>query len=212
LSINIFPREPQMNFDLLKIYDLPVVTIDNYYDNTSLDKIWAEMCFLNSDKKMRMPEETFSATKNGNILKSNRSLVLDRIYNDRKISDILQENRKIFHTEVTKKLENLHVIFRYLRESNVDTTLINYYENDDYYDYHLDQSILTCITFLFSTPKKFTGGDLYLENEIKIDCIHNRTVIFPSILYHKSEAIDLQSDYTGKNLGKYSIVQLITSL
>ena len=55
------------------------------------------------------------------------------------------------------------------------------------------------MTWLYREPKKFTGGDLFLSSDkIKIDCVHNRTLIFPSMIPHSVNEISMSQDNQNK--------------
>jgi hypothetical protein len=205
-----------MNYLYYEIKKLPVVIIDNYYSNQACQKIWQELCFLNNDpNKFKTPKDTGSAYTIADgekvMLKDNLALGLDIVYLNRQVSSILTENRKIFSEEVMLKLEELHHFFKYVRLANKDSTLVNYYENSHYYKPHLDESTVTTLSFFYQQPRLFTGGDLIIENELKIECQYNRFVVFPSILMHEVESVSLSPDLAGENFGRYSITQLMAT-
>lgn len=203
-----------INLTYYQINNLPVVLLDNFYDEETYEKIWQELCFLNNDhKKLKTPEELDSAWTlvDGKkvFLKSTRGLILDTIYSDRNISNILIENRKIFNKDIINNLIKLHPFFRYLQTSNSDITKVHYYENLDHYKGHWDQSIITAVFWAYKSPKSFDGGDLMFEEELTIDCVNNRMAIFPSILTHEVTPIFIEDQLVGKNYGRYGITQFI---
>ena len=203
-----------MKYELYKVENLPVVVIDNYYSERVYEKIWQELSFLNNEpEKLLLPENTGSAyttNENGQKIfsKKNKGIFLDEVYIDRSISNILVANRKIF--DVAEKLIDVDIFFRYVKESTRDKTLVQYYEDSDYYGYHCDKSVMTAITWFYKTPKMFTGGELVFENGPKIECNFNRFVIFPSILRHSVNKTCVPNNLLGENYGRYSISQLVT--
>jgi len=201
-----------MKFQFLKNLDLPIVVIDNFYSEESCKNIWQELCFLNNSFKLLSPDSTGSAIdlKTNLPLKNNLGISLDEAYANRNVSNILKENRKVFLDEFTDRLVEYSVFFRYLRAANIDTTLVQYYENSDYYKFHTDDSTITIISWFYERPKKFSGGNLIFENNLTINCEYNRTVIFPSILFHSVEEILMDSESQNKNYGRYSITQLVS--
>ena len=204
-----------MKVSYYEVKQLPVIIIDDYYDKSACDKIWQELCFLNNDDgKFKGPAETGSATTTVDgkqiLLKDNRAIGLDIVYLDRSMSSILKENRKVFSKEMLELLESHHTFFRYVHHANKDSTLVNYYENAHYYKSHMDDSTVTSLSFFYQQPRSFAGGELIIENELKIDCIYNRFVIFPSMLKHSVEEISMQDSLIGKNYGRYSITQLMS--
>ena len=205
-----------MIFTYKEIKGLPIIIIDDYYDESAADKIWQELCFLNNDpRKFETPEETGSAWRpdeNGGkmFLRKNMACQLDRTYRNRAVSNILTENRKLFGPEVVKKLQEFHVYFRSMDGIDADATIVNYYEDADYYMPHTDLSIVTALSWFYKTPKSFTGGELIFENEISIECLYNRTVIFPSMLKHAVEVTSVDKQLIGQNYGRYAITQLMS--
>jgi hypothetical protein len=197
-----------LNFNNAK--NLPVAIIDNFYSNEELKLIYQELFFLNNElSKMYPPSMTGGAQEdNGEYLKNNIGISLDCAYSDRNISNILTLNRKLFHPDFIKSLEQSHIFFRYLRESNSDKTKVHYFGNGSYYKNHRDGFVLTALSWFYKKPKKFLGGDLIIEN-IKIDCIENRMVIFPSILDHEVLVVKMKEEDEDQKNGRYCITQFI---
>ena len=204
-----------MKFSYREINKLPVAIIDNFYDVKAQQKIMDELQFLNNDsRKLRPPEETGSAYDTNSrgekhYLKKNKAIGLDSIYGDRSVSNILTENRKLFSTKVVDSLINLHPLFRYVKFATADSTLVSYYENSDYYKKHHDTAVITAITWFYKKPKSFEGGNLILEDDLKIDCIPNRCVVFPSCTFHSVEKIRMKADITRENSGRFAISQFL---
>ena len=197
------------------VNSLPIVIIDDFYDIRALDKIWSEIQFLSLCDQWLDPPSTGSAATiqsdgSKHYLKKNKGLYLDDIYRNRKISHILTENRKIFSSDVVEKLLDISIIFRYVQSCNSDCTLLSYYEDSDYYESHIDDSTITLVSWFFRTPKKFQGGELVFEGDIKIACEFNRTVLFPSILKHSVTTIQMDQYDKMKRLGRYTITQLLS--
>lgn len=204
-----------MKTEIFQVKNLPVAVIDDFYDQEAVKKIWQEILFLSSGDKMNDPSATGSAIDYDDdnqpvFLKKNKGLFLDEIYMDRNVSDILRENRKIFQTQIHDHLINYNPIFRYLTGANKDYTLLSYYEDSDYYSPHVDDATMTVISWFYSQPKKFTGGSLIFEDNITVDCTYNRTVVFPSILKHAVEPVNLENQYKNQNYGRYTLTQLCT--
>jgi Rps23 Pro-64 3,4-dihydroxylase Tpa1-like proline 4-hydroxylase len=201
-----------MEFNYYNVLNLPVVVVDNFYDEKACRLIWQELCFLNNADKLLEPEKTGSAfdINNGTPLKNNVGITLDEIYLDRSVSNILKENRKIFFDEIADCFIDFNVFFRYLRASNLDTTIVQYYEDSDFYKSHTDSSTITAISWFYDQPKQFRGGQLIFEDGPTIDCKYNRMVVFPSILFHSVESVLMDENTKNQNAGRYSITQLIS--
>lgn len=196
------------------IYNLPIVVIDNYHSQSACNKIWQELCFLNnSQEKFLGPKQTGSALDidTGITLKQNMGISLDNLYADPTISNILQENKKLFSNDLFTQLQKHHVFFRYLRGSPSCSTLLQYYEDGDHYKTHTDGATLTAICYFYKIPKSFSGGDLIIEDKLQVECGYNRMIILPSILFHSVKSIKVDQALLGQNFGRYSITQFIGS-
>jgi Rps23 Pro-64 3,4-dihydroxylase Tpa1-like proline 4-hydroxylase len=200
-----------MIFQFHKVNDLPVVIIDDFYSDEELALIYEELYFLNNSLfKMYGPSETGSAEDDsGNYLKNNIGISLDCAYADRGISNILVLNRKIFHPDFIRVLSDFHLFFRYLEESKNDKTKLHYFSNGSYYKKHTDSFVITAVSWFYVKPKKFLGGDLLID-ELKIECLENRMVIFPSILEHEVTLVKMDEDDLKQKNGRYSITQFIS--
>ena len=66
-----------MQIKKIKIGDLPVLIIDNFFNNNERNLIWNELAFLSD--KMQGPENTYSANElndpNKPILKKNKGAI-----------------------------------------------------------------------------------------------------------------------------------------
>ena len=186
------------------------VVVDDLFTEEELNLIWREIDFL--DSKLLPPKDTGSAKdEKENLLKSNKGIFLDDIYTakGREVSDILKVNRKVFHENITKAATHLSPFYEFIKETNFDSTLINYYENNDYYDPHKDNALFTIVIFLYREPKGFTGGNFLFsdyEHEVKLKA--NRMVLFPSIIKHTVTPIKTTSKLPG--YGRYSMSMFVS--
>jgi hypothetical protein len=191
----------------------PHIIIQNQFTDEELVDVWRELKFLNNSDKLNEPESTggaFNYDQDGNkiILKNNKGLWVDHVYTNRKYSDILRTTRKIFSPEFTVKAAEFDWMFRYLKYCNADTTLVSYYEEGGYYKPHPDMCVLTAITHLFNEPKNFTGGELtFTDHNYDVGLVNNRTIIFPSVIFH--EVSDIKMTNNVEYGGRYAISQFI---
>jgi hypothetical protein len=177
----------------------PHIIIHDFYNYEELDLIWEEFKFLNKPGKMDPPELTGDPLASPN----KRSIFLDFAYADRKYSNILSVNRKIFNV-VDKFDQNL--IYRYLELCDHDHTMISYYEDGAYYAKHHDIYVISSITVFWEEPKMFSGGDLYFsEFEYTPKMNNNTMVIFPSFYIHEVTPVKLED--CNEKRGRYSINQ-----
>jgi hypothetical protein len=203
-----------MIYNFEYVNDFPVAIIDEFYEKDSCRKILDELKFLSNDNKLLTPEYTGSAYNelNGERIyrKRNLAIGIDNIYINRNISNILTENRKIFTLDVVDRLIEENIFFRYIKNTNLDHTILNYYVDNDYYEDHIDDAVITAISFFYNLPKKFEGGELIIEQKLKIDCNYNRIVIFPSFLNHSVNKVILNDNNQNSRNGRYSITQLMS--
>jgi hypothetical protein len=203
-----------MKLEVYTVSDLPVVVIDDFYNTSALKKVWSEILFLSSGDKLKDPEDTGSAfdnDSNGKLLKKkNKGAFLDEVYFKREFSDILEENKKMWSGEFIDALIEVHPFFRYLTVITRDHTLLSYYEDSDYYAAHKDEAIISVCNWFYKGEKEFSGGSLTFDNKLTIDCKHNRSVIFPSILFHEVDPVILPQEKKNSGLGRYTLTQLLT--
>jgi len=193
-------------------YDEPVphIIVNNLYTQNELSMIWEELNFLCYPMKMDIPSRRESAydIETGEILKSNTILNIDGIYTDRKYSNILNINRKVLNPKFYKHNHWMFSNFIPL----CDTTLISYYENENYYKKHHDASAITVLTWFYKEPKKFNGGDLILssgENDKVIEVKNNRCVIFPGAVHHTVTTVSMDKKYDGTLSGRICMSQFL---
>jgi len=195
-----------------EVKKLPVVVIDNFYNHNDYSRIWNDIKFLLFDaSSLSGPSDTNSAyniDEQGNtvFLKSNKGVFIDNLFTDRNMSGILTANRKVFEHTLQERLIDYHSFFDYLRLTNIDHTLLSYYENGDFYDYHHDESLITILSWFYYKPKCFKGGNLFLEDAV-VECLDNRVVFFPSILNHKVENVELVDKESTSIPGRITISQ-----
>lgn len=188
---------------------VPFLMMDEIYTPVELERVFKELEFL--QPKLQGPDHTGTARDvDGNAKKKNTGLFLDDIYANRDISDILQLNRVFFSEEIARKVEQCHPVFRLLRTTAKDSTLVSYYETGDYYKSHTDSSAITILTWFYKEPKNFSGGDLvFTDYNIKVPVRHNAGIIFFSSYSHEVTPVSLND--AGKPCsGRFAISQFCT--
>jgi Rps23 Pro-64 3,4-dihydroxylase Tpa1-like proline 4-hydroxylase len=188
------------------------ILVKNTYSEKELVDIWKELDFLTRKDVLLTPEMTASAKDSqGKFLKNNKSVFLFQIYQKQEISPIISYTSKIFSVEVGnfyKKINPMHQMFFSINQRSL---LLNYYENNDFYDYHTDKSVYTSVTYLFKEPKSFTGGDITFkinEHEYTQKIENNLSIVFPSSYLHSVSPIKMKEEneeFSG--LGRYCINQ-----
>lgn len=200
-----------MEISLKTVEDQPVIIINNYFDNNEYNQLTNFIFDLNPYEWHTNPKKTFGAAKEeGTIqLKKNYAINLDSLYTaeGRKYCPVFNINRKLFIKEVTKKLIKLNSLFNYLESCNSDTTFLNYYENNNLYDFHKDIAVFTANYIFFKEPKNFKGGEFNIENKLINKPENNTMIIFPSFLHHKVETVLMPESKRGQCLGRFSMTQ-----
>jgi hypothetical protein len=145
-----------------------------------------------------------SAKDENNLYKKNcMSLFADEHYaEDRSKSNILTFNRKLFGKDITSFAKNVNLFYEHLKYCNVDTTLLNFYQGNEYYKSHTDDSIISAITFIELGNIK-GGGLIFTKENIKVEFKDNRMIIFAGCIFHETEPI-----ITSPNSYRVSMAQL----
>jgi len=194
-----------MQIDLHIVKDLPVAIIDDFYNKEELKSIWEEICFLSP--KLRPTHITGPALDaDHNQMTSKTGVFLEEIYAQQHFSNILVTNKKLWHDNILDELINSHYFFRFIPQSNFDSTLISRYVQNDYYEAHIDQSCISAITWFCREPKQFSGGELVIE-DLEIETKNNRLVLFPGILGHQVKPVQMTS--TDMLDGRFTMTQFI---
>lgn len=177
-----------MEIQIVKHSYFNYIVIDNFYTAQELKEIKKEIKILNIIAQH--PDIAHTAhDENGNIKKSGRVTYLDHYYaNNRNESAILKYGRKLYNAVIYNKIESEDVAFKQIRLSEADSTIVNFYGNNQEYKEHEDATSLTCVTFL--GIGKFIGGNFYFpEINKQIEYKENRTVIFPGCAKHLAQPI-----------------------
>lgn len=168
--------------------NLSYIVVDNFYTVKELAEIKIEAEQIRRFA-VGASETNTAVNENGTLKKTGTGLFLDELYvNKRERSAILTYNRKIFSAEFMNHVEQFDVVFRFIRESNTDSTLLNYYEKDQEYKSHIDSSRISAVSFL--VEGSLAGGDfIFPEQNVSIPCVNNRMVIFPSCTEHQAKPV-----------------------
>lgn len=209
--------EISQNWIIRKIdYDkkFPFVVIDNWYNKEEEILIWQELDYLfqffkNKKNEYRSENNEDVARDNKGISKSNSyRLYLDNYYTDkgRQFSHILnfcyKQKMKEFHSIIKDAIP----MGRLFSTTNFNSTMLTYYDKNDFYEEHFDESFFTCLIWMHKEPKSFSGGDLELSESNKIVKIkNNRMILFPSFYLHKSTVLDFLQYKENLGLGKFTI-------
>ncbi len=194
----------------------PYVLVDDFYNEQELTEIWEELDYICSPKRMnRAAIENGGAWDrdvygNKQLLKYNWTMWLDPFFSqNREHSNILSVNRKLF-SNMNLFEDHPHWLINDVDALQKDYSQIAYYEDSDVYKVHRDYSRLTCLTWFFREPKKFTGGNLQFPLfDIEIECKNNRMIIFPGAVPHAATKVFMEEEHMGQKLGRFVMVQLL---
>ena len=189
-----------MDITFHRVKNLPYILVNDVFTENELEEITQEVqdlkrFFLRAEKTGSVYDER------GNSNKTGAGLFLDTLYSEnRKASAILKANRKIFAQEFLDHAISFDIVFGYIRGSNHDSTLLNYYQEGQQYKPHTDNARISSVTFL--KDGCFEGGEFsFPEQEVTIDALHNRSVIFPSCTTHS--AMPVYGDGTRVSIAQF---------
>ena len=189
----------------------PHIIISDFYNSVELKLIWEELNYYTK------PGKLLEAKDFGGVVDKTNShaLVLDNIYNNRNISNILQVNRKLFNCGVISEFAKLHPCCSFANLCNTDITKVRYYHDGDYYDSHGDYSMhFLSFSYFYKEPKQFDGGELFFpDHDYFFDCKNNSMIIFPGWVQHGVKEVSVEDrDYSNyyDGWGRYSITNFFS--
>jgi len=189
----------------------PHVIIDDFYDEEELKKIFREIDFLFPKvKSSGMSLGTGIDIVSGEPLSSGHALCLDKFFNDRQSSDIVQITDKVFLPELLLTIRDVHPLYGHVEHLNVSNTKLKYYNDKDKYKSHMDYARFTFLSWFCKEPKLFEGGDLVFQqfNNYKIDFKNNRAVFFCGAVYHESTPLKFNKD-AKEDSGKFVVTKFL---
>lgn len=194
----------------------PHAILTDIYTEDELKLIWRELDFLTSENKVVGTEEMgvaydfLSRKKKAN----NSGLNLDEIYPFRNISDILTLNRKVFIPEIAETLSDIHPLYTGYFKVNHDNTKIRYYDNDQEYVAHTDNSPYTICTYFYKDRNKIKGGDLkFPRYDYTIKTENNMAVFFCGHLEHMATPATRLDDWKPfDGYGRYCMNQFCSHM
>ena len=131
----------------------------------------------------------------------------------RETSHILKlQELKMNSSRMQKSIkETSPTMFRLFQIWNINNSssyhLVNYYENNDFYNSHYDVCMMSTLIWFYRKPKAYTGGNFTFSHlDVELESNHNRLVLFPGYYPHKVDPI-LMNNKKSKmgGFGRYSI-------
>lgn len=189
-----------MHISFHRVKNLSYISIEDFFNPQELEEVIQE---TNDLRRFSLPGEKTGVAKDDKNTpkKDGNGLFLDFLYTEnREASSILKCNRKIFSEEIAGSAEKFDVFFGSIKESNRDTTLLNYYTCGQQYKAHKDNARISAVTFL--REGEFNGGEFIFPTQaVTIPIIHNSTVIFPSCATH--QAMPIQGNGTRISIAQF---------
>jgi Rps23 Pro-64 3,4-dihydroxylase Tpa1-like proline 4-hydroxylase len=189
------------------------VVLDELYNEEELEMIWEELTFLTSPYKLRYPSETGTSYVGNQEQKSNRAIWLDQVYADPDVSSILNISQKLLSYFIYPPFSD-HLIMHPIEHVNRVSALVSYYEENDEYKKHHDDTMFTACTWFVREPRKFEGGNLiitdFYKQQHEIELKNNRVILFRGATKHQVQPV---VNYTGEPFsgdGRYTLSQFMT--
>lgn len=197
----------------IKVHTQPFhyLEIINLWDEVEKKEMLDEMLHLEKKGIFKNPEDTGAAVnEDGVVLKKNKAIYIDEVWTDRSFSNILKHNRKIFDV-----LDNSLIKESWFFDglyTNLDTTMVSYYEDSDYYKPHRDKVKATAVSWFFKEPQKFTGGSLtFTDYNLTFEVSNDLVIIFPSNIKHEVSKISINPEHKGKQNGRFCMSQFLNA-
>jgi Rps23 Pro-64 3,4-dihydroxylase Tpa1-like proline 4-hydroxylase len=194
-----------------------IVVIEDVFTTKEKGEIFLELSEYVTEKKLLGPEQTGSATyEDGTLKKKNSAVFLDNLYpfDQRDLSSILKySQQRLLSHKMKETLQEFNYFYGILGLANNHYTLVNYYEDSDYYDFHHDDSVFSILSFFFNEPKSFSGGNVIFkinEEEFEIEIKNNMSIFFPSFYSHKVLPVKMHENINSESvLGRFSIAHFV---
>lgn len=185
----------------------PHIVATDFYNEEELFLIKQELNFLFSPRKLQ-PAGVHHSTKE---LTNSRALILEFAYKMPEISDILQITKKTLDAPFVSTVCNMWPQFARLKHINKITTKVRYYHHGEAYVPHIDviHDFLT-FSYFHSTPKKFSGGEIYFpQYNYEIECNDNTMILIPSYVEHGVKEVFISHEEYWNGNGRYCISQFM---
>jgi hypothetical protein len=175
-----------MKLSIIEKPNLDLVVIDDFYTPEELHDVKNELVSIYKFRKR--PGQTGDAMNGFEHQKTGTGVFLHELYYDANESSIVNYNQKIFTHQYLDELIDRSVHYKHIRNSTVDTVLVNYYNDNEMYNQHTDLSLFTVIILLGLGD--FSGGGMYFKDiDQEIDFKENRAIIFPGCAIHQSRPV-----------------------
>ena len=184
----------------------PHLILRDFYNQNELKLIWQELNFYTQ------PGKLFDAKDFGGVVgrTNSHAIALDELYYNkklRKISNILQVNRKLFDQDLLSGFAKVDDCCGIATMCNDDITKVRYYHDGEYYEPHTDLAFQSLsFSYFYREPKKFIGGEVYFpQYDYEYPCYNNSVIMFPGWVKHGVRAVKIDNSDYFEGKGRYCI-------
>ena len=217
-SANIPVETPQQNWEvqLIKKGKTPHVVFDNWYTPKEEKNIWKELDWYSSQENIERAENTMVARYNDGTPKSKAS----RFHIEEFYTLKGRQRSHIFNYMYKQRTQEFHNIIRQIKpfcnsffSTSADSTLIHYYENNEFYDAHSDDYAWSMCIWFVREPRLFDGGDFdFPDSKHKVELKHNRAIFFPSMFEHRVSPVKMHTEPKEVGYGRYTITHFYIAM
>jgi hypothetical protein len=197
---------------------IDAVVIDNFYTEDQLKEIMLELKWLTKPTVLSS-DRGISAARDlntGNLITSKNGVFLENIFKDYRHSAIITHGIKQMDLDLFKsKLISLNTLFKSFIGCDSRCHLVSYYENSQYYKTHIDSFFFTVLSYFYTEPKQFDGGELVLSScnsnkKATVEVKNNRVVIIASSTPHEVLEIKSKLNNTFSGDGRYCVATFLS--
>ena len=191
--------------------------VEDLFSEKEIKTILDECNHISKNIGLGSPEETGTAYYEDGVSSKRKSssIFLDELVTarGRYMSSILKIlDSKISDTAMIDNYIKINPSNLIIKNTNFHSTLLNYYEEKDHYDFHKDANVFTILHVLYEEPKSFSGGDIIFkvnDKELPIESKNNLSIIFPAAYEHKVTSISMKSHNEKRMMGRFSFAQFL---
>ena len=201
------------------IYDysnFSIMMAENLFSKEEVVQILDECNYIKNHVGLFSPEETGTAyDENGLPKRKSSSVFLDNLVSQegRYMSSILRiMDSKLYSTDFIQKFIEINPSNLIIINTNSHNTLLNYYEQNDHYDFHGDRNVFTILHIFYEEPRSFEGGDIIFrvnDKELTVPIKNNLSIIFPAAYEHKVTNISMNNINENRMMGRFSFAQFL---
>jgi len=215
-TLATLPQEQNWEVKVIKTGKTPFIIFDNWYTPNEEKNIWKELDWLSSQENVERAEDTYVARHDDGTPKSKAS----RFHIEEFYTQKGRERSHIFNYMYKQRTQEFHSIVGEIKpfcrsffSTSADSTLISYYEDNEFYHAHHDDYAWSMLIWFVREPRLFDGGDFeFSDSKQKVKLKHNRAVFFPSMFEHKVSSIKMHTKPKEVGFGRYTITHFYIAM